>query len=165
MSTIEIPLTQGQFALVDDEDAAAVLAHKWYAVRSVPGYTFYADRKIRRPDGSRAHMKLHTFLTGWPLVDHINLDGLDNRRSNLRPATTAQNARNQRRYRNNTSGYKGVTWHRRDQNWQAYIRVDGCRHHLGAHVTPEEAARAYDAAAREYFGEFAYLNFPTEEPK
>lgn len=161
MSTIEIPLTQGQVALVDDRAAVAVLAHKWYANRS--RHAFYASRAIRHPDGTRATLKLHTFLTGWPLTDHINGNTLDNRRANLRQATNAENMHNRRRYANNTSGFKGVTFHKATGMWRAQISLDGRRIQLSHYATAEDAARAYDAAAREYFREFAYLNFPTGE--
>lgn len=157
--SIEIPLTQGLVALVDEADAEAVTQHKWYAAREYKT-TFYALRKIRRPDGTYVGLRLHGFLTGWPLVDHINRDGLDNRRANLRPATTAENSRNALRLPSNTSGFKGVTWHKQARKWQAQIGVDGRRRHLGLHACLEAAAEAYDDAAREFHGEFARLNFP-----
>lgn len=159
--TVEIPLTQGMAALVDDEDAERVLAQgKWYAHRN--RHAFYALRMSRRPDGSRQTIGLHTFLTGWPLVDHINGDGLDNRRANLRPATDTENRRNARRRTDNTSGFRGVHWHKARGTWRARISVDGQRVCLGYHPTADAAARAYDAAALVHHGEFAHLNFPGE---
>lgn len=160
--TAEIPLTQGQSALVDDADAAAVLAHKWYAQRC--RQAFYAARNAHRPDGSRTVLKLHTFLTGWPLVDHINGNSLDNRRANLRPATNAENMRNRRRQRNNTSGFKGVSFHKAMGKWRAQISLEGRRRHLSYHATVDDAARAYDVAALDLHGEFATLNFPDGQP-
>lgn len=157
--TAEIPLTQGLVTLVDQDDASTVLGQgKWYAHRN--RHVIYALRMARRPDGSRYTLALHTFLTGWPLVDHINGDGLDNRRGNLRPATDAGNRRNARLRTDNTSGFKGVYWYKSREKWRAKIYVDGQGKCLGYHATPEEAARAYDAAARELHGEFARLNFP-----
>lgn len=154
---LEIPLTQGFVALVDEEDYDRVTAAgKWYA--HVKGPSVYAQR--RAPEGGERKIRLHTFLTGWPLVDHINLDGLDNRRVNLRPATTAENLRNVGPRRTNTSGFKGVTRGRHGRGWVAQIRFNGQNIRLGTHSTREEAARAYDAAARELHGEFARLNFP-----
>jgi hypothetical protein len=92
-------------------------------------------------------------------VDHINGDRLDNQRGNLRIATRQQNCWNTTKRKGNyTSPYKGVSW-RRGQ-WAAYITVSNRQRPLGKFADPIEAARAYDCAAREMFGEFAYLNFP-----
>jgi len=157
--TREVPLSQGLVALVDEDDYEQITAAgRWLAQRSKTN--IYARRNVRRPDGTRTVILLHTFLTGWPLVDHINGNGLDNRRLNLRPATITENVRNQRLRRNSTSGFKGVRWHQTARKWHARIKVDEARQHLGLFATAEEAARAYDAAARAGFGEFAALNFP-----
>jgi hypothetical protein len=155
--TIEVPLTQGQVALIDEVDAEAVLVHRWAAHRI--GKTFYAAARAR-PDGGPEIIHLHTFLTGWPLTDHRNGNGLDNRRANLREATKSQNAANRGLDRNNTSGFKGVYWNKAERKWQAHIQVDGKKRTLGRFPDPEDAARAYDAAALDAFGEFAWLNFP-----
>lgn len=158
---IEIPLSQGLVALVDDEDADLVLsAGKWSAARR--RNTFYAVRQARRPDGTKYILKMHRFLTGHERTDHRNGDGLDNRRSNLRHATNAENLRNRGATSQNTSGFKGVGLNQRSGRWRASIKIDGRQIHLGMHATPEDAARAYDAAARQHFGEFAWLNFPEE---
>lgn len=97
---------------------------------------------------------MHTFLTGWDFVDHRNGDGLDNRRANLRPATAAQNAANQQLSIANTTGYKGVSLYRNGR-----FRASIQRRHLGYFDTAADAARAYDAAALDLFGDFAHLNF------
>lgn len=103
---------------------------------------------------------MHTLLTGWPLVDHRDGDGLNNRMDNLRPATCAQNSANQARPVSNTSGYKGVSWRKRDRRWYAYIKVNGKQCHLGSYATAQDAAHAYDAAAIAAWGEYARPNFP-----
>lgn len=92
-------------------------------------------------------------------VDHINGDTLDNRRSNLRLCTVSGNNHNRMKSKNNTSGYKGVSWLKQNQKWRAYIKVNSKDKHLGCYLDKEDAARAYDKAAKEYFGEFARLNF------
>lgn len=155
----EVPLSRGMVALVDDEDAATVLAAApWSAW--VDEHHTYACRATIGSRGQRTTIKLHTFLTGWSLVDHVNGDGLDNRRANLRPATHAQNMRNARRRSDNTSGYKGVTWERRRGRWCASIHHDRHRKHLGYFPTAHLAACAYDVAALSLHGEYARLNFP-----
>lgn len=154
--TSEIRLTKGHVALVDDADLERVIAAGSWQLSKCGGL-LYAQH-----GGNRTGVRLHTFLTGWTLVDHINGDGLDNRRANLRPATPGQNAANMRRPRNNTSGFKGVTLYRRTGRWRAHITVDQRQRHLGYFDTAEEAAHAYDTAATQTWGEYARLNYPKE---
>ena len=104
-------------------------------------------------------VSLLIFLTGLPMVDHRNGDGLDNRRANLRPADASQNGANRVRLRGR-SGYRGVTRHACGR-WQAAICVRGKRRYLGLYDTPEGAAQAYDAAAVAAFGEYERPNFPS----
>lgn len=104
---------------------------------------------------------MHQLITGRKYVDHANRDGLDNRRSNLRPATGSQSSANRRKQKNNTSGYIGVYWHERDGKWIARVRGKNGRVVWEMRFDdPEVAARARDAKALVVFGEFAVLNFP-----
>lgn len=154
---IQIPLPGGTAALVDDEDAAMVTQYKWVARESRNKRTFYAQRNVLLEGGRRTTQQMHQLIMGAIGVDHINGNGLDNRRSNLRVATQSQNSANS----GPRSGrYKGVT--RRGSRWRAQIRIDWHQMQIGTYDTAEDAARAYDRHAFEAWGEFAYLNFPDE---
>lgn len=152
---IAVPLANGRgVTLVDAQDAAIVAPFSWY--RHANGHGgFYARAYVRGSHKARIYM--HALLAG-PGADHRNGDGLDNQRSNLRPATARQNMANQGP-RAGTSRFKGVSWFARNQVWMAYIR-DGRSRYLGSFKVEEDAARAYDAAALEVWGEYARLNFP-----
>jgi hypothetical protein len=152
-----IPLTQGKFAIVDDEDFEIVSQYKWCAERSSDGLRYYAVRN----EGGKL-VRMHRLIMGFPKgnVDHRDADGLNNSRSNLRLATTAQNGSNNRMARNNTSGFRGVSWNKTHGKWQVGIEHQGKRHAKCWIDTPEEAAHIYDAMARELHGEYARLNFP-----
>lgn len=168
----EIQLTQGQVTIVSDEDYERASAHKWYANprKGHGGASFYAVRSVRLPNGKRRLQYLHRFLLGLEpgdktrRGDHINGDTLDNRRENLRIVTNRQNQQAFRRKVPGTSSkFRGVYWNKRDQKWCAQIKPDGAKQiHLGYFDVEEDAARAYDAAARAYFGEFAQPNFPLD---
>lgn len=162
---IEIPLTRGQVAIVDDEDADLAeltwnasccdgkyyAAHKTPMVRRRPGRTELLHRLIL----ARA---LGRELKKGELCDHIDRNPLNNTRSNLRVASFSENSRNRAATKRNTSGYKGVSWHKGCKRWQAGIHINGKFFFLGNFDTRAEAARAYDTAAKELFGEFAALN-------
>jgi hypothetical protein len=112
--------------------------------------------------GYLGHRLAWLYMTGeWPAqgmdIDHINGDGLDNRWSNLRLSTRAENIRNSRAPSSNTSGFKGVSRSKRSRRWQAHIKVDGRSKHLGCFDTPEEAHAAYAVAAVDHYGPFARL--------
>jgi hypothetical protein len=155
-----IALSRGLFALVDDEDYDRVTAiGKWYADPS--GKTFYARKNFWR-DGSYTSIRMHALITGIDNVDHANGNGLDNQKSNLRPATGSQNCQNRGIRSDNSSGFKGVYWSRQRGKWVASIWFDGRERHLGVFTDPAAAAHAYDAAAHKAFGEFARPNFPEE---
>jgi hypothetical protein len=150
------------WAVVDLADLERVRPYSWL-VLAVPGKT-YAQAWTRDKDGRRRNNLLHRLVIDAPKgvhVDHINHDGLDNRRANLRLATRSQNQANMRaETMGATSKYKGVSWEKFTQRWKACITVHGKGITLGRYRAEEEAARAYDVAAAAFFGEFACLNFP-----
>ena len=155
--TIQIPLTQGMVALIDDEDFGQVSQFKWCASKRING-RFYARRKA-----NHKFIYLHRFLMDAPHdmeVDHIDGDGLNCQRYNMRQATHANNLKNRRRHSNNTSGSKGVSFKVSAGKYISGILANGVHHYLGLYSDPVEAARAYDAAARKLHGDFATLNFP-----
>lgn len=157
--TREVPLTRGLVALVDDQDFDRVMAlGPWSAFPR--GRNWYGRRTVRVAGGNGTSLYLHRVVLDVPRVDHINGDGLDNRRANLRSASHADNMRNARLRSDNTSGFKGVS--RSGDKWSASLHLDGRHLSLGAFSDPEQAARAYDAAALEHFGPFARLNFSKE---
>lgn len=150
----QIPLSgpkgQGQYALVDDDDYAAVSVYTWnfshgYAVTTIDKIVF-----------------LHHLILGDPpaglLVDHKDRNGLNNQRANLRFATKSQNAHNMAPRQGTSSPFKGVSWDNRLKLWSANINANKIRHHLGLFVSEFDAARAYNAAAAQYHGEYARPN-------
>ena len=158
----KIPLTQGQFAIVDPGDYPSLSRYKWRTCRTKGKNVVYAERSIRLPNGKYSRILMHRQLMHVPkgyVIDHANSSGVDNRRANLRPATVAQNAWNAKK-RNGRSGYKGV-WFARDKGrWRAAIFCNGRRKHLGYFRDKVAAAKAYDEAAKKLHQRFAVLNFP-----
>jgi hypothetical protein len=145
----EIQLTQGRIAFVDDEDYERLIQWKWryerYAICEVNGRVTKMHRLILdAPEGVE--------------VDHCNNNKLDNRKANLRLATRSLNEANKPKRSGTVSHYKGVTWH--SSKWRAKIKRNGETHYLGHYDSEIDAAKAYDRAAREAFGEYARLNFP-----
>lgn len=158
----EIQLTKGFVALVDDEDYEALAAFKWCA--SWTGRKWYAVRRLPRlvpyQIGKKVYMhKVILGVDGHDQIDHRNGNGLDNRRENIRRATSSQNGMNKGKAPSNTSGFKGVSQKRGRNKWVAQIKKDQMVTYLGIFDTPEEAAKAYDRAAAEVHGEFAKLNY------
>lgn len=160
----EIPLTRGKVALVDDEDYERLVVFHWQATFS---HGRWRVQRVSGPRARRVNVVMARQILGVSdskiFVDHINGDGLDNRRSNLRACTPRENLRNMHARRGG-SGFKGVSYSKRSHQlrkpWAAQITLDRRHHHLGYFETAEEAARVYDAAARQHFGDFAQLNFP-----
>lgn len=162
--TRSILLSKGMYAIVDAADYEWLTQWHWRAERGKGNRTFYAARRERLPSGKSSRVTMHQLLCGKG-CDHIDGDGLNNRRVNLRLATNSQNLANRRIFTVNTSGYKGVAWNKNCGKWQAQIGIEGKTHYLGLHVRVEDAAIAYDEAARKLFGEFARLNFPNGQER
>ena len=163
MKTIE--LTQNQVALVDDEDFEWLNQWKWRAVWDSGTHSFYAMRTAPRVEGKRS-LGMHRLILGLgpgEMGDHEDHDTLNNQRYNLRRCTNAQNQANGRKRRDNTSGSRGVHWRKAVHKWVVQIKVSGRFIHLGYFDDITAAARAYDAAARQHFGEFACCNFQEGE--
>lgn len=166
----EIALNRGHVALVDDSDYDELAKHRWTADRNKG--TWYACCWISGHKRSM-HRELMGLPVGSPaIVDHVNGNGLDNQRGNLRIATRIQNNQNAGRSPNQKrGGFKGVSWSKANKKWGAYIRIPnptgtgaGRLKHLGYFTEAESAARRYDAAALEHFGPFAALNFRKGTP-
>jgi len=157
----KIELTQGKVTLVDNEDYDRISSYMWHASRirrKNKNNIWYATRRIRK-DGKQVTEMLHRFILNPPdelVVDHINRNGLDNRRANLRVCTHAQNMCNSY-ISGGTSVYKGVSLCESGK-WRAGITTNKRRMIIGIYENELDAARAYNEAAKKYHGEFAYLN-------
>ena len=153
-----IPLTRGKFAIVDAEDYYQLIQYKWQAMAA--NNTFYATgRAAGKPT------KMHRFIMNAPphlVVDHIDHNGLNNAKTNLRLCTHAQNVRNAMPNRGTTSKYKGVCRRKKEKQWIASIQLNRKIYHLGCFEKEIDAAKAYDKKAKELHSRFACLNFPSE---
>ena len=160
-STVKkICLSQGKSALVDSDHYEMLSKWKWcfhhtgYAVRTIKTKLPYGRRK--------SHMVfMHRVVNGTPkgmYTDHINGDKLDNRKGNLRSATKAQSSMNTSPHKKSSSRHKGVVFHKKLGKWQSQIRINGKQKHLGVFEHEDDAALAYNSAAKKHFGEFAKLN-------
>ena len=159
--TKRIPLTKGLFAVVDADDYDFLSRWKWYAVAG--HRTSYAIRAQSLPGGKQIKIFMHRLLLETPpgmVSDHIDCDGLNNTRGNLRVVTTRQNQMNQRPRRGGTSPFKGVSLDtsRPRTPWLAQIKVNGHTIHLGRFSCRDDAARAYAAAAAKHFGDYARVS-------
>lgn len=155
----EIKLTQDKVALVDDEDFEYLNQWKWHTLKQ--RNRLYAIRsKGTKPFQKTIsmHQQIMEFPKGMH-IDHIDGNGLNNQSKNLRICTNSQNLANRNKNITNTSGYKGVSLYKATGKWKASISVSGKLFYLGCYNTPEEAAKAYDEAARKYQKEFAVFNF------
>jgi hypothetical protein len=152
---MEIALSHGLVALVDEEDYPRVNQWKWKAYKQKNG-TWCVQTWMLQGDGKRRTVRMRRFIDQTPCgyeVININGDAFDNRRSNLRRCTRAERLTNRRLQRNNTSGFKGVSFHKQNSMWQANINAGGKYHSLGYFETPEAASKVYEAAAKRLHGE------------
>lgn len=152
--TAYIPLNDSEFTVLDLDDVPKVLGYKW-CVKRYPK-TAYAAAWI-----SGVKTTMHRLLRpDWPMVDHVNRDGLDNRTANLRPTTKQKNSLNTAAH--NT--WKGVSFDKARRLWEAWMTVDRIKLHLGRFKTAEEAAIVRDRAVWEWAGAHGEYNFPEELP-
>jgi hypothetical protein len=154
-----IELTKGQYSLIDSWNIDEVQEWNWCAMDTKSSRTIYAGRHIKIPKTRKSIcIKLHCLVLPPDkglMIDHINGNGLDNRRSNLRMCTHAQNKQNVAMTSFNTTGFKGIAWNKNLQRWHAKIQVNGVNHSLKYHYTKEAAHAAYCEAAKRLHGEFA----------
>jgi len=163
-----IRMSQPHYAKVDPADYERLQKYEWFVGKRKNNNSFYTQGFVTdSKTGKEKLVSMHREILKVPkgmLVDHINHDGMDNRSANLRKATHSQNMCNRKKFScASSSKYKGVSWHKGKRKWEATIGLKGRNIHLGRFKSEIEAAKAYDAAAREYHGEFAYLNFPEKE--
>lgn len=153
----EIPMANGRgVAIVDDEDFPRLFGYMWYLSTSGYANAFKGTRKIN--ERIAMHRLIVQAVPG-EYVDHINGNKLDNRKANLRKCDQSGNLANTSMPRTNTTGFKGVSWDKARGKFVAQIKVRGKHIHLGRFADKTAAARAYDRAARQWFGDFARTNF------
>lgn len=157
----EIQLTRGQVALVDDADFEWLNQWKWFALKGKDKKTLYAQRNIPIA-GKQKGLKMHRLILGLDdpeiFVDHIDTNGLNNQRHNLRLATSSQSACNRTRRISNISKYKGVTWRKDNKKWRVYVGKSGVQKRFGQFDNEKDAAAEYNKQALIIHGEFAHLN-------
>jgi len=158
----EIVISRGMKVTVDDEDFESLNQHRWYCVPNKHHTNFYAARNVSLGGKKQKRVWMHRELIKTDMdVDHIDGNGLNNTRSNLRICSRSQNMGNQIKNRNSVSKYKGVC-RKRATSWCAQIQFQNKNNHLGYFQKEEDAAKAYDLAAIRLFGEFAVTNFPRD---
>jgi hypothetical protein len=150
-----VPLTKGYEAVIDVEDVPLIKNYNWCADEKK--HTVYAVRNGFKTKGKNGNISLHSQILEVPVgyeVDHADRNGLNNRRYNLRKSTKSQNNCNKGLLRNNTSGFKGVSWHKGNKKWASNIKLNRKKQCLGYFDTPEEAYAAYCAASERLHREF-----------
>lgn len=159
----EIPLSQGKVAVVDDVDFEEIGRYKWHATKRP--HTWYAVRNSA-VNGKKTIVYMHRVLMpDAKNVDHIDHNGLNNTRSNLRNATDGENQANRliSKSSGKTSKYKGVYWHKASRKWMSRICIGRKTRYLGLYTSEDEAAHAYDRAAVAEFSHFALTNLPVPQ--
>lgn len=164
----KIPLTQGKFAIVDDEDYEWLSKRKWFSWER-PGQSGYAVGHGKESRNEKMHRLVAEKIWGKMAVegkeiDHINRNGYNNSRLNLRLVSRGENQQNTSPQKNSVSKYKGVWRHKEREKWVASIKKEGRKHHLGLFDNEIDAAEEYDRAACYYY-EYPYLNFPENRQK
>jgi hypothetical protein len=154
-ASVTIPLTRGLVAVLDSDDLALAISYTWCAVRG--RNTYYAQTRLSGGKTIFMHRML-VDASKCQEVDHRDGDGLNNRRTNLRVCTPAQNRHNTQGREDSSSCYKGVSWNKNARRWHAQIKHGSSRLHLGYYVDEWAAALAYNTAALRFFGEYAWLN-------
>lgn len=156
IKVIKIPLSKDKFALIDEIDYPIVSQFNWYARKGKRGVYYATSRQHKN---IHMHRLILDITDSKTFVDHKNNDGLDNTRNNIRIATCLQNNLNKRPYKNRSSEFKGVYWSKEKKKWVSQIKKAGCKtKHIGYFVSEIHAAIAYNTAARECHGEFAFIN-------
>lgn len=155
----EIILTQGKVAIVDDDAFERLSSFTWCAVKAGSSETLFYARRSERIDGKTKNFYMHHEILGFgKRVDHIDGNALNNQSSNLRECTHSQNMQNRSKKTAGTSKYKGVQWWKTQNMWAVRIAKNGKRFLVGYFTEEIEAAKAYNKAASQLFGEFAKLN-------
>jgi len=156
----KIKLTQGKWTLVSDEDYEYLSQWKWCVLKQHSNI-FYAIRNSPMINKKRTLIRMHKVIAERMNIkhpDHVDTNGLNNQRNNLREATKSQQMMNQNLRINNKSGYKGVYWYKNSGKWRAQISLNYKHIYLRSFENIKDAAKAYNKAAIKYFGEFAVLN-------
>ena len=155
---VKIELTQGKHALIDDDDYNRILKYKWCAHFEHNNWYAVTGKVI---NGKRHTIRMHRLIMDampGEIMDHINGNGLDNRKENLRFCTAKQNCWNSGSRKGTSSKYKGVSKRKGTRKWESYININGKRKHLGFFHTEKEAAKRYNQQAVLVYGQFARLN-------